>query len=54
MHQRNEPDIRKINEIMQEIEKELKAEEEEKAQSFATRTEAIFYPDRQRRGLTKR
>lgn len=29
--QRNEPDIRKVNEIMQEIEMELKAEEEEKA-----------------------
>ena len=28
--QRNEPDIRKVNEIMQEIEMELKAEEEEK------------------------
>ncbi len=28
--QRNEPDIRKVNEIMQEIELELKAEEEEK------------------------
>ena len=29
--QRNEPDIRKINEIMQDIEMELKAEEEERA-----------------------
>lgn len=29
--QRNEPDIRKVNEIMQEVEMELKAEEEEKA-----------------------
>jgi hypothetical protein len=29
--QRNEPDIRKVAEIMQEIEMELKAEEEEKA-----------------------
>lgn len=29
--QRNEPDIRKINAVMQEIEMELKAEEEEKA-----------------------
>ena len=28
--QRNEPDIRKVNEIMQEIEMELKAQEEEK------------------------
>lgn len=28
--QRNEPDIRKVNDIMQEIEMELKAEEEEK------------------------
>ena len=28
--QRNETDIRKVNEIMQEIEMELKAEEEEK------------------------
>ena len=27
--QRNEPDIRKVNEIMQEVEMELKAEEEE-------------------------
>lgn len=29
--QRNEPDIRKVNEIMNEVEMELKAEEEEKA-----------------------
>lgn len=29
--QRNEPDVRKVNEIMQEVEMELKAEEEEKA-----------------------
>lgn len=29
--QRNEPDIRKVNEIMQEVQMELKAEEEEKA-----------------------
>lgn len=29
--QRNEPDIRKVNEIMQEVEQELKAEEEERA-----------------------
>lgn len=29
--QRNEPDVRKVAEIMQEIEMELKAEEEEKA-----------------------
>jgi len=29
--QRNETDVRKINEIMQDIEQELKAEEEEKA-----------------------
>ncbi|NBB78412.1 MAG: hypothetical protein GVY36_03055 [Verrucomicrobia bacterium] len=29
--QRNEPDIRKVNDIMQEVEMELKAEEEEKA-----------------------
>jgi hypothetical protein len=29
--QRNEPDIRKVNEIMQEVQMEIKAEEEEKA-----------------------
>lgn len=29
--QRNEPDIRKVNDIMNEVEMELKAEEEEKA-----------------------
>ena len=29
--QRNEPDIRKVTAVMQEIEMELKAEEEEKA-----------------------
>ena len=35
--QRNEPDIRKIAEIMQEVEMELKAEEEERANRPAPR-----------------